>query len=180
MLNRQRRSDSSGISDLLRRIGEPAREYEHSSLWEVIPQEVSGTIRIDRDPIACFGCAWFDAWFLDVDDVVPWLKFIYDVRGRSDISERRAEAKLNAHGQKSLPMLLLRGENGATVYAAWKSSADICAAVIGREARQALFHALSLQAALSRRFTVCRAAGAAHHAGRNRDDAKSGSDYRLI
>ena len=148
-LNRQRRTQTPvGFLDALRVIGDPEQEYAHSPVWDAItPDAITNDADIDRDPAALFALPWFDAWFLDVNDVVPWLGAIYDVRGQSDLSEDAQKEKLDTTAREAAHALLT-GEMAARYTHRLEESADILRRRNrDAQARQALVHALSLQAA---------------------------------
>jgi hypothetical protein len=150
-VNQQRRSRTpAGFLDVLKVIGEPTQEYTHSPVWDVLtPDAIRNDADIDRDPAALFALPWFDAWFLDVNDVVFWLGVIYDVRGQSDLPEDVQKQKLNDTAREAADTLLT-GELSARYTRRLEESADILRRRSrDAQARQALVHALSLKTASS-------------------------------
>lgn len=72
---RLKRTTPRGFLDLLPRIGEPHQTYEQSPIYTLFPAETVAADRaIPQAPEDLFAQKWFDAWFLDARDVVPWLE----------------------------------------------------------------------------------------------------------
>ncbi len=149
-LNHQaRRTTPTGFLDLLRVIGSPSSELSEqyqSPVWNAItPADVASDADLPRNPAALFALPWFDAWFLDVDEVTDWLAPIMEVLNRPNaakslIGEMIAGAARDASG-------ILFADGLKTVYThRLEASADI---LRRREriipARQALYHALDLR-----------------------------------
>lgn len=149
-LNQQaRRTTPTGFLDLLRVVGTPSSELSEQSqspIWNAItPADVEDDAALPRDPAALFALPWFDAWFLDVNEVTDWLTPVVEILNRpgdakSLVGEVIAGAARDASG-------ILFADSLKTVYAhRLEESADI---LRRRErvtpARQALYHALALQ-----------------------------------
>lgn len=141
----QRRRTPIGFTDLLQVIGEPEQHYADAPVWErVTPEEV----RADVEPASAsdlFKLPWFEAWFLDVNDVVPWMSDIYEVIGDANSSEEAKKQGLETVAKTAAGELFT-----ADVKARYVRRLEETADALHRrgretEARQALRHALGLR-----------------------------------
>ncbi len=96
-----------------------------------------------------FKLPWFEAWFLDVNDVVPWLSDVYDVIGDENASEEAQKQGLEAVAATAAAELF-HDELMDIYVRRLEETADV---LLRRErepeARQALYHALRLRDAAS-------------------------------
>ncbi len=149
-LNRQaRRTTPTGFLELLRVVGDPLSELSERSqspVWNAItPADIENDTGLPRDPAALFALPWFDAWFLDVNDVAGWLMPIMEVVNRPDVDADTLKDAVAQTARDASGILFADGLK--TLYAhRLEESADI---LRRRErivpARQALYHALALQ-----------------------------------
>ncbi|HLK56688.1 MAG TPA: hypothetical protein VKU00_08995 [Chthonomonadaceae bacterium] len=140
------RTTPGGFLDLLPRIGEPHARFDQSPIYAQFPAEtVANDLTLARAPEDLFALAWFDAWFLDARDAVPWLEPWEGVDSGTLIvtedvkQERRERILTDAVGT------LLTPELRAHYVSRLEESAD----VLRRrekttEAKQALYHAIQL------------------------------------
>ena len=141
----QRRMTPTGFIDLLNVIGEPENDYPTAPVWEQMTEEA---VRADMEapPAAdLFKLPWFEPWFLDVNDVVPWLSDVYEVIGDKNLSEDAQEQGMEAVAQNAARDLF-NADVKAQYVRRLEENADILLRR-GREmeARQTLHNALALR-----------------------------------
>ena len=141
----QRRMTPAGFIDLLNVIGEPQQDYTVSPVWERIREE---EIRADTETYSAadlFKLPWFEAWFLDVNDVVPWMSDVYEVIGDENASEAAQQQGLQAVAATAVAELF-HADLRMQYVCRLEETADV---LLRRErepeARQALYHALRLR-----------------------------------
>ena len=144
-----RRMTPTGFIDLLTTIGEPEQSYTMAPVWERVPKD---EIRASSDAFPAadlFKLPWFEAWFLDVNDVVPWLSDVYEVIGDENTSEDAKKQGLEAVAHNAATELFDEDLKNRYIRRL-EETADVLARR-GREteARQALRHALDLRHAAS-------------------------------
>lgn len=149
-LSRQARHQTpTGFVDLLNALGEPEQAYPTAPVWQRVT-EAEVRAEADAPPAAdLFQLPWFQAWFLDVNDVVPWLSDIYEVILDSDASEDAKKQGLEDVARKAAAELF--DDDRSDRYARrLEETADVLHRR-GREpeAKQALRHALDLREAAS-------------------------------
>lgn len=63
-----------GFLELLPLVGPPRQEYEQPAIYDAFtPEEILGDQSFPHSPEKLFEATWLEPWFLDVDDVTPWL-----------------------------------------------------------------------------------------------------------
>lgn len=138
-----------GFLDILSLIGETQENYTNSPVWNVIsPQEVRKDAELPHDPAALFRLIWFEPWFMDVEDVTPWLQPVLDISillQYVSVSEALQRRKLDKIA-KEAAVSLFNAETRARYVSRLEESADILRRCEHeKEARQALFHAMNLR-----------------------------------
>lgn len=64
----------SGFPEYARRIGEPRELYARAAVYsEIDPDALRADLTIPRDPGDFFKLPWFEPWFLDAIDILPYL-----------------------------------------------------------------------------------------------------------
>ena len=148
-LNQQTwRATPPGFLDVLRVIGSPPAAFSSSPIRDAIfRDDVHNDASLPRDPAALFALPWFDAWFLDINQVTGWLAPLQNLLthpGKNDAVIQEVMADAARDGADRLFATSLKG----LYIHRLEESADI---LRRREqitpARQALFHADALREA---------------------------------
>lgn len=93
----------AGFLDLLPLIGTPQQEYERPAVYTRLSlEEVLSDPAVPHDPERLFATVWFENWFLDVNEVIPWLyRYVQALNSpielpESAAAERRARSLAEA------------------------------------------------------------------------------------
>jgi len=129
------RRTPQGFRDLLAIIGEPNGTYPEPPVWQqVTPESLRNDPDLNHDPEALFSTEWFQPWFLDVQTIGPHMQPPTEstqatIESATEIVDRVMDAEMAARYRRRLAesadILLRRGKV--------------------ETARQALYHALTLQ-----------------------------------
>ncbi len=143
LTQRLRKLTPRGFQELLQRIGEPAHAYPESPVWDAFAADaILQDPDLNRDPEALFALEWFQAWFLDVTDVIVHLPLSVDQQAREmELDSDTSDENVHYVTEQTMNAALL-----ARYRRRLQESADILRRRDQREpARMALYHALTLR-----------------------------------
>lgn len=144
-INRRNRTQTPpGFLDLLPRIGTPQHDHVPPIYTLLSPDDVRADETIPEEPEALFALPWFEAWFLDAEEMAPYLDVIpervsiqtEDEARRAAFDELYHEAIMDLMTPERRLLFARRLEE--TAYVLWQGGKQA-------EARQAIFHALELR-----------------------------------
>ncbi|MCS6777000.1 MAG: hypothetical protein RMJ43_11345 [Chloroherpetonaceae bacterium] len=133
----------AGFLDLLPLIGMPRQEYERPAVYaHLSPEEVLSDPTVPHDPEKLFATVWFENWFLDVNEVIPWLyRYVQAMQSPIELPES-ARAERRARSLAEATEGLLPAPVRRLYVRRLEETADILQRRSEREAaRMALYHA---------------------------------------
>jgi hypothetical protein len=149
----QRRGTTTpaGFLDSLPRIGEPGNRYDQSPIYAYYEaDEVKSDAALPRDPEALFRLPWFEPWFFAAEEMLPWLvaweKVEQGVVVVADSVKRERKETILTEAVTGL----FPPDTRARYITRLEESADILRRrEKTTEAKQALFHALTLSSEIA-------------------------------
>ena len=143
-----RRATPPGFLDLLRGVGIPPASFAHSPVWDTLPLDaIRNDSNLPRDPAALFALPWFDAWFLDVNEVTDWLAPIVEQLNRGEEAADVLAQSLGEAAHTCANALFSGGLKAQYIHRLEESADILRRRGLTTPARQALFHADALRAA---------------------------------
>lgn len=135
-----------GFLALLPRIGAPDEADAEAPIYgQALAEEVRADPSLSRDPEALFALRWFEPWFFDVRDVVPWLESWEQAEQSLVVQPDAVKEERRQRVVTEAVQALMTPEMRARYVARLEGSADALWRRDRQEAaRQALYHALSL------------------------------------
>lgn len=136
-----------GYAALLERVGLPERTWERSLVYDYMDADaVRADQSYSRDPDKLFEDDLFRGWLINLQSVAPWLERLYEAyQSPLALDENQKRQRDERIIDEAADDLLADG--GAAIYRKLLEETALVLHLAGREelARQALFHALSME-----------------------------------
>ncbi len=143
---RLRTQTPPGTAEWLARSGAPTGDYSRAPVYaRLSAEEVQADANVPRDPHELFLLPWFEPWFLDVDQVAPWMeRILTSVESPLELSEEIKRERAEGATAEAVNALLT-GETRSRYVRRLEETADILLRRgLEMDARQALYHAIEL------------------------------------